>query len=109
MSTPDSGNSPIEIGSLDELIQREAEIVARINALPSGGRLFMADPIRLLGDLDVRLAANAKHELEVKLGEVQLATNPLRRLYDDFKRDGADPAMTIHVRGIVPKETHRNV
>jgi len=102
-------NPVIEIGSLDELVQREADIVARINNTPNGGRLFMADPIRLLKELNVNLSPAAQRELEVKLGEVQLATNPLRRLYDDFKRDGPDPALTIRVRGIVPKETPRHV
>ncbi len=65
----------------------------------------MADPIRLLKDINVNLTSEATRQLEEKLGAEDLAENPLKRLYDDFKKDAADQQdVTITISGIIPKE-----
>lgn len=94
----------IEIGSLDELRKQQEAIVQRINNAPNGGRLFLADPLRLLNDVHVILSAPARAALEEALGVDALATNPLRNLYDDFQRDKPDEFVTVEIRGILPKE-----
>lgn len=94
--------TPIEIGSLEELQKSEGKIVRRINNTPNGGRLFLADPIRLLMEINIHLSASAQRALEEKLGAQDLASNPLRSLYDDFKRDKPDRSVTVIIRGILP-------
>ncbi len=102
--TEPSGNNPIEITSLNDLRKYEPEIVARINRAANGARLFLADPIRLFKELNVLLTPAAERALEQKLGAANLAANPLRRFYDEFKRSAPDTSVTVTVRGILPKE-----
>lgn len=93
----------LPIDSLAELEQHEAEIVRRINEAPNGGRLFIADPLRLLEDISVSLSPVARRELEERLGADELASNPLKGVYDDFRRDAPSPSVKVVIRGIMPK------
>lgn len=105
MSIPDYTSQPLEVNNLDELISLEPQIVERINNTPNAGRLFMADPIRLLKEININLTPEATRQLEERLGEKDLAANPLKRLYDDFKRDTSDnQPVSITINGIIPKE-----
>ncbi len=100
---------PLQVNALEDLISLEPQIVKRINITPNGGRLFMADPIRLLKEINVNLTPKATRQLEKKLGAEELAKNPLKRLYDDFKKDTTDQQdVTITVSGIIPKEGSYN-
>lgn len=105
MSASDYTTQPLKVNNLDELISLEQQIVERINITPNGGRLFMADPIRLLKEINVNLSPKATKQLEEKLGAEDLAANPLRRLYDDFKKDTSDQQdVNITINSIIPKE-----
>lgn len=95
-------NSVINIANLDELVSQTPQIVERINSAPNGGRLFLADPIRLLAELNVVLTPEATRALQEALGAQDLANNPVRHLYDDFKSDQPDAESPIIIRGIVP-------
>jgi len=109
MSTPDYTTQPLEVKNLDELKSFEPQIVERINITPNGGRLFMADPIRLLKEINVNLTPKATRLLEEKLGAEDLASNPLKRLYDDFKKDATGKQdVTVTIKGIIPKEGSHN-
>lgn len=92
---------PIHIASLAELVQQTPLIIARINAIANGGRLFLADPIRLLSDIQVVLSPEAIRALEETL-DLHNTDNPLRHLYDDFKQGAADTANPVIIKGIVP-------
>jgi hypothetical protein len=100
---------PLEVNTLEDLISLEPQIVERINIIPNGGRLFMADPIRLLKEINVNLTPKATRQLQQKLGAEDLASNPLKRLYDDFKKDGTNQQdVTVTIKGIIPKEGSHN-
>jgi hypothetical protein len=103
--TESSHHPPIEIASLNEFRRREPEIVERINGVANGGRLFVADPLRLLREINVRLAPPVERALEQKLGAASLQANPMRRFYDEFKRDAPDASVKVVIRGVLPKET----
>lgn len=96
----------IKVASLDDLFKHEAAIVRRINDTPNGGRLFLADPLRLLKDINVDLTPATQRALETKLGVNTLANNPLKHLYEDFQRDAArsDQSVKITINGIIPQE-----
>ncbi len=109
MSTPDYTAKPLEVNNLDELISLEPQIVKRINITPNGGLLFMADPLRLLKEINVNLSPEATRLLEERLGSQDLAENSLKRLYDDFKKDDPDnKEVSIIINGIIPKEIHHH-
>lgn len=52
----------LHIGSFQELMASEDEIVRRINETPNGGNLLLLDPQRLLKDLGVQLTPEAEEE-----------------------------------------------
>lgn len=106
MTTKSSKFTAIKIASLEVLFKHEADIVRRINDTPNGGRLFLADPLRLLKDINVQLTPAAQHALETKLGADTLANNPLKPRYEDFQRDanGPDQSVKIVINGIIPPE-----
>ena len=53
----------LEIGSFDELMAHEQEIIERIAYIPNGGNLFLINPLLLLEEAGVRLSDDARREL----------------------------------------------
>jgi len=105
MDTQSQQVDPIHVAHLAELIKKTPAILKRINATANGGRLFLSDPIRLLGDVRVVLTPEATVALEEALG-LRDVNNPLHQLYDDFKRDAPDAKYPVVINGIVPSTLH---
>jgi len=53
----------IVIESHQALLERQDEIVERINRTPNGGQLFMVEPFRLLADVGVSVTPAARDEI----------------------------------------------
>ena len=55
----------LAIGSLDEFISQQSEILERIAARRNGGHLFLLEPFELLAELGVKLAPEARQRFSV--------------------------------------------
>jgi hypothetical protein len=62
-SDPPVAERRLEIGSYDELMKNEPEILRRIKAMPNGGALFLINPFLLFEDVGVKLSDKAKREV----------------------------------------------
>ena len=61
-------NYSIVVATYDELLAREQELIDRIRAIPNGGQLNLLHPLRLLADVGVELAPEARDEFASRHG-----------------------------------------
>jgi hypothetical protein len=54
---------PLQVASLADLREREADILDRLRQVPNGERLFLVHPLRALADVGVVLEDTATAEL----------------------------------------------
>jgi hypothetical protein len=91
----------LEISSCEELVAQEEEIVRRINERPNGGRLLLLDPLRLLGEVGVRLSDRAIVEWEAATGEGLFARSGYEAAYDAVAiSDPSAAGVTVRVAGL---------
>ncbi len=91
------GEAPIAVGSFDELLEHEQEIVERIERVAYGGNLFVAHPFRLLADIGVELSAEAREEI---VEREPLLDTLVDAPYDAMRNSSAEQNVRIHVRGL---------
>lgn len=94
--------SRIEIRSLDELHEHEAEIVRRISELPNGGHLFLVHPFALLADVGVVLSEGVRHELVEREPELAAASVGAYRALRGLS--SPEPKFRVHLHGLFPRD-----
>jgi hypothetical protein len=92
----------IKIGSFDELVKQEQEIVKRIAETHNGGNLFMIHPLMLLSDIGVDLSEQAvkeilKHEPHISA----LSPTP----YNALKASKEKQKVSFHVHGLFSRRS----
>jgi hypothetical protein len=88
---------PLDIGSFEELLREEPQILTRIADVPNGGYLFIIHPFRLLADIGVRLAPTLEAELVRRFPELSgLSDVP----YDALKASEAPQRIQFNIRGL---------
>jgi hypothetical protein len=92
----------LAINSFDELVQHEAEILKRINALPNGPELFRAHPFLLLPDLGVDLSDPVKEEI-IRREPGLRALSPVP--YSALKTSGRRSSTRVRLDGLFRRET----
>lgn len=75
-------HEPLEIGSLDALVDAEDEILRRVLAREHGERLLLLDPVRLLSEVGVRLSDEAIAAWDDKVHGDLLAPSGNAAAYD---------------------------
>lgn len=93
----------LQIGSFQELMASEDEIVRRINETPNGGNLLLLDPQRLLKDLGVQLTPEAEEEWRARQPNVfPQATSPY--VYDAVSASSPpEERLRVVVKGLFRK------
>ena len=90
----------IEVDSLCELLEHEAEILRRIAAVPNGGNLFLAHPLLLLEDVGVALSDSARAEMLRREPALSgLSPTPYRAL----QRTPHPQRVRVELRGLFQK------
>jgi hypothetical protein len=95
------GLPPLVIQNLADFVKNETEIVARINGLPNGARLLIANPFRALADVNVNLSTVAADQLRSHLDQGLFAGNPLAPYYDDIRRSAPPPSSAVTIKAIL--------
>jgi hypothetical protein len=89
---------PLSINTTQDLQKHEEEILRRISAIPSGGELFMLNPLLLLADLQVEMGAELKTQIVAKIPELaNLPSAPYTTLKASNSRR---PWLRIRVSGL---------
>ncbi len=87
----------LQIGSFEELVEHEQEILERIAELPNGGNLFMAHPLMLLRDIGVVLSEQALEEVIAREPHLTaLSPQP----YLALKRSRQEQKVRFHLQGL---------
>lgn len=89
----------MRVADISEFRRLEQTVVERINSFPNGGRLFVADPFRLLSDIGVELSPAAKEGLEAELAHT--SGFPVAPFYDAIRRSETSKMGRVVVRGIL--------
>ena len=93
----DSDSRPLAIASYRGLLERETEIVARINRVEGAGYLFQVHPFRLLADLGVELSEAVRAEIIALHPELSgLSESP----YLVLRSHPQSQSVRIRVRGL---------
>ncbi|HEX8177267.1 MAG TPA: hypothetical protein VF543_19420 [Pyrinomonadaceae bacterium] len=99
---PAGAERRLEIGSYDELIRNEPEILRRIKAMPNGGALFLINPFLLFEDIGVVLSDTAKREvLTAEPRLAGLSAIPYRALKTSRSRQN----YRVNVRGLFERRS----
>jgi hypothetical protein len=96
------GDEVLSIGSFDELLRHEPEILRRVNAMPNGGRLLLIDPLRLLSDVGVQLGERAVAEWRAHGGDDVLDGTRDRVAYEAILASGGG-SVTFDIRRLVER------
>jgi hypothetical protein len=93
---------PLAIGSLDELISEQEEILERISSRANGGHLFLLEPFELLAELGVRLSPEARAEiLRAYPGLSALS----RTAFDMLSRTRRRQRVRFHIRSLARRRS----
>ena len=89
------------IESYRELLERQSEIVERINRTPKGGQLFIVEPFRLLADVGVVVTPAARDEIvRVHRGLSGLSKTP----YEALKATNERQRLRYRIRRLDQRE-----
>ncbi len=87
----------LEIGSFDELMAHEQEIIERIAYIPNGGNLFLINPLLLLEEAGVRLSDDARRELiEREPALSSVSATP----YNALRASTVPQRVRVHLKGL---------
>lgn len=90
----------LKIGSLDELVSHEKEILERIAATRNGGNLYMANPFLLLADIGVDLSDQARQQMIAAEPHLSaLSALP----YNALKNSSDAQSIRFHVHGLISR------
>jgi hypothetical protein len=90
---------PLHVSSLEELKGYEAEIVRRIQAVPNGGHLLLADPLRLLRDVGLQSTPEALEQLKSSHREFFQSTGR-EYAYDAMQLSRPGDEIRVTVQGL---------
>ncbi len=91
----------LSVNSYDELLEKEKEILQRIEAVPNGGNLFLINPFLLFEDIGVVLSEKAKTEiLAVEPHLSGLSSVP----YKALKTSKSSQSFRIHLKGLFQRK-----
>jgi hypothetical protein len=92
----------LSVTSLKEILNHEPELVRRIQAMPNGGQLLIADPIRLLGEVGLRWNPDVLEELKSKHPAFFKPTGR-EHTYDTVKQSHPGDDIRVTVKGLFKK------
>lgn len=98
---PSQPMEPLKIKSFAQLMENEAEILSRIEAVPNGGNLFMIHPLMLLADVGVNLTDAARRELLTREPKLSALSDVP---YNALKNSRQEQNVRFHIHGLFQKE-----
>jgi hypothetical protein len=94
----DSDSAPLRVSSVQELFDREEEILQRIRARRNGGLLFLLAPLRLLADVGVEIDPAVTAWIEEQEPAAVQKTAP--GAYESVANSDSDSSMTVQLDGL---------
>jgi hypothetical protein len=91
-------DDPLEVHGVEELFEKEQEILERIRRRRNGGLLFTLSPLRLLADLNVDLGPAVREWVEEHEPEAINRTAP--GAYQSVAELEEDSTVVVHVDGL---------
>lgn len=90
-------NRPLAIGTYDELLASEQELLERIRLLPNGGQLYLIHPLLVFADVGAELAPEVQQEFAAQHGGAGgWSEGPYRALRASTSRQPAQ----VNLRGL---------
>ena len=90
---------PLPASSLDDLKGYEAEIVRRIQAVPNGGKLLLANPLRLFRDVGLHISSEVLEQMASAHPEFFRSTGR-EHSYDAVQGSQPSDEIRVIVRGL---------
>jgi hypothetical protein len=99
----DNSPTPVEpwmkLETMEQLIANEQQIIAKMDALPNGGLLFVLHPFLLLADIGVEISADLK---QVLIQRIPTLRSLSESTYYAVRRTQEPQINTYHFKRLFP-------